>query len=191
MPRPRLPIAAHLPTQEIQARYRSCRDGLEKTHWHILWLLTRTSPAPAPAEVAAQVGLTPGWVRSLIKRWNEGGPDAMADRRKSTNGAKPKLSAEQRVELFERLKSQPPDGGLWTGPKLAAYVAEHYGVSVAKSTGWVWLRQLGLTPQVPRPKNPGAATPEQQREWKRRPGPPPGRDPPGRPHPAGGAVGRG
>ena len=49
----------------------------------------------------------------------------------------------------------PPDGGLWTGPKLAAYAAERYAVVVAKQTGWVWMRQLGLTPQVPRPKNRG------------------------------------
>ena len=191
MPRPRLPIVAHLTAEQIRARYRSCRDGLEKTHWQVLWLLTRTQPAPSPVEVAPLVGMTPGWIRSLIKRWNDGGPDALADRRRSTNGARPKLSPEQRAELFERLKSPPDDGGLWTGPKLAAHVAERHGVTVAKQTGWVWLRQLGLTPQVPRPRNPGAATPEQQREWERRPGPPPGRASPGRPHPAGGAVGRG
>ena len=191
MPRPRLPIAAHLTAEEIQKRYRSCRDGLEKTHWHVLWLLTRSQPAPSPAEVAPQVGLTAGWVRSLIKRWNDGGPDALADRRRAANGGKPKLSDEQRAELFARLQSPPPDGGLWTGPKVAAHVAERHGVTVAKQTGWVWLRRLGFTLQVPRPKNPKAATPEQQREWKRRPGPPPGRASPGRPRPAGGAVGRG
>src|SRR3954471_1739987 len=90
MPRPRLLIADHLTPEQIQARYRSCRDGLEKTRWQILWLLTRSRPPPSPAEIAPMVGMTPGWVRSLIKRWKDGGPDALADRLKSANGARPK-----------------------------------------------------------------------------------------------------
>ena len=125
MPRPRLPIHPHLAPEEIAKPYRSCRDGLEKTHGQILWLLTRTQPAPSPAEVAPQVRMTAGWVRSLIRRWNEKGPEALADRRKVTNKGHSKLSAEQRAELFTRLQSPPPDGGLWTGPKVAVHVAEH------------------------------------------------------------------
>lgn len=57
--RPRLPIAPHLTADEIARRYRACRGGAEKTHWQILWLLTRSDAPPPPAEVAAQVGLTP------------------------------------------------------------------------------------------------------------------------------------
>ena len=130
-----------------------------------------------------QVGLTAGWVRSLLRRWNEKGPDALADRRRLTNRRKDKLSAA--------LQGPPPDGGLWTGPKVAAYANERLGVPVVKQTGWVWLRKLGFTPQVPRPKNPGAASPEEQREWKRRPGPARGRASPGRTDAAGRGVGRG
>ena len=191
MPRPRLPIVPHLTPEEIQKRYLSCRDGREKTHWQVLWLLTRAQPAPSPAEVAMQVGLTAGWVRSLLRRWNEKGPDALADRRKVTNRRQDKLSAEQKAELYAALHGPPPDGGLWTGPKVAAYATERLGVPVVKQTGWVWLRKLGFTPQVPRPRNPGAASPEEQREWKRRPGPSRGRASPGRTDAVGRGVGRG
>lgn len=191
MPRPRLPIQPHLTPDQIAKRYRSCRDGLEKTHWQVLWLLTREQPAPSPAQVAPMVGMTPGWIRTLIRRWNDIGPDALGDQRQATKGRKPKLNPEHQAELFTRLQSPPPDGGLWSGPKVAAYVKEQYGLSIVKQTGWVWLKRLGFTLQVPRPKNPGAATAEEIQDWKRRLGPSPGR---ASPHPAealGRVVGRG
>lgn len=106
----------------------------------------------------------------MLKRWNAEGPAGLADRRKAANGGKSKLGPEQRAELLTATGQPPPDGGLWTGPKVAAYARARWGISVCKQTGWEWLRGLGLTPQVPRPKNPRAATPEEQRAWKRRHG---------------------
>src|SRR3954447_21965517 len=166
----RLPIQPHLAADEIERRFRSCRSGLEKTHWQALRLLTRSDPPPPPAAVAAQIGLTPSWVRTVLKRWNADGPAGLADRRAVTNGGKPKLTAEQRAELYDTLQGPPPDGGLWTGPKVAAHVRDRWGVVVCKQTGWGWLDRLGFSLQAPRPRNPGAATAEQQEVWKRRPG---------------------
>ena len=59
----------------------------------------------------------------------------------------------------------PPDHGLWSGPKVAAYVKERFGVAVRNQTGWQWLKDLGFRLVVPRPRHPKAATPEQQRVW--------------------------
>jgi transposase len=191
MARPRLPIFPHLPPDEIRRRYRACRGGVEKTHWQALWLLTRAAAPPTPAAVAAQVGLTPAWVRTILRRWNAEGPDGLADRRPATNGGKAKLTAGQRAELYDALQQPPPDGGLWTGPKVAAYASSRWGVAVCKQTGWGWLRRPGFTPQVPRPKNPGAATDEEQRAWERRHGPLGRRAPPGAPRGAGRGLGRG
>jgi transposase len=166
----RLPVVLHLSPAEIARRYRACRDGREKTHWQLLWLLTRPDRPPAPAEAAAQVGLTPSWARTILKRWNAEGPDGLADRRKAANGGKPKLTPAQQADLYEAVQAPPGDGGLWTGPKLAALARDRYGVAVCHQTGWGWLRRLGFTLQVPRPKHPEAATPAEQRAWKRRPG---------------------
>ena len=190
MAAPRLPIAAHLSHDEIARRYRACRQGIEKTHWQVLWLLTRPEAPPTPAQVAVQVGLTPGWVRALLKRWNAEGSDGLADRR-AANGGQPKLAPAQQAELFVALQQPPPDGGLWTGPKVAAFARGRWGVTICKQTGWEWLRELGFTLQVPRPRNPGAATEEQQRAWKRRHGSVDCRASPTRPRQAGRAVGRG
>jgi transposase len=166
----RLPIVPHLTPEEIARRYRACRSGVEKTHWQILWLLTRSPQPPAPADVAASVGLTPSWVRTIQKRWNAQGPAGLVDRRGARNGGQAKLSDEQQSALTEALRGRPDDGGLWTGPKVAAYARDRWGVSVRKETGWKWLRRTGYSPQVPRPRNPKAATPDDQRRWERRPG---------------------
>ncbi len=191
MARPRLPIAPHLSPDEIARRYRACRTGVEKTHWQVLWLLTRPGASPAPAEVAARVGLTPAWARTVLKRWNAEGPAGLADRRPARNGGRPKLSDEQQAALFEALQGRPDDGGLWTGPKVAAYARDRWGVTIRPETGWRWLGRLGLSPQVPRPRNPGAATAEQQREWKGCPGGADGRASPRPPRQGRRAVGRG
>src|SRR5690242_18921420 len=115
MARPRLPIAPHLPHDEVARRYRACRDGREKTHWQLLWLLTHPEHPLTPAQAAAQVGLTPSWARTILKRWNAEGPAGLADRRKATNGGQAKLTPEQQAELYATLQAAPPDGGLWTG----------------------------------------------------------------------------
>ena len=191
MARPRLPIVPHLSPEEIARRYRACRGGVEKTHWQVLWLLTRPGDPPTPAAVAAQVGLTPAWVRTILKRWNAEGPGGLADRRTDRNGGRHALSDEQRAALFEALQGRPDDGGLWTGPKVAAYARDRWGVTVRPETGWRWLKRLGLSLQVPRPRNPAAATGDEQRRWQRRPGRPAGRAAGRAPRQGRRAVGRG
>jgi transposase len=190
MTRQRLPIVAHLPPEEIARHARTCRHPVEKTHWQALWLLTRSDDPLTPAQVAAALGLTPGWVRKLLKRWNAGGPTALADRR-AANGGRAKLTPERQAELLAALKQPAPDGGLWTGPKVARYVRGRWGVEVVPQTGWSWLRALGFTLQVPRPRHPRAATPAQTRVWKRRPRPAARTTAAGRPRPAGRGLGRG
>lgn len=167
MARARLPIVPHLPHEEIAQRYRSCRLGLEKTHWQVLWLLTRPDDPLTPAQAAAHVGLTPSWGRTLLKRYNADGPAGLADRRAMTNGGQSKLTPEQQAELFEVLQASPPDGGLWTGPKVAAFLRARGGVGGRVQTGWKWLRRLGFTLQVPRPRHPKALSPAEQQVWKR------------------------
>jgi transposase len=156
MAQPRLPIAPHLSPDAIHRRYRACRTGVEKTHGQILWRLTRGPTPPAPAAVAAQLGLTAAWVRTVLRRWNAEGPAGLADRRPATNGGRPKRADEQHAALFEALQGRPDDGGLWTGPKVAADVRTRWGVAVCNPTGWGWLRGLGFTPRCPgrRPRRP-------------------------------------
>lgn len=160
----RIPVVQHLPPGEIARRYRTCPDGAEKTRWQVIWLAARPDQ-PMPAGRAARaVGLTPAWGRALLKRWNARGPDGLADGRRA-NGADPALTPAQQTDLYAALQAEPPDGGLWTGPKVARYVRDRWGVGVVPQTGWRWLKKLGFSLRVPRPRHPRAATPEQQRRW--------------------------
>jgi len=154
----------HLPADEIDRRYKACRHAREKTHWQIVWLLTRPDGPRAAADVARMVGFTPTWVRALVRRWNTDGPDGLADRRKG-NGPGDALGPPQQAELYQALQADPPDGGLWTGPKVVRYVRDRWGVEVVPQTGWRWLNDLGFSLRVPRPRHPKAATAEQQRVW--------------------------
>jgi len=52
------------------------------------------------------------WVRQLVKRYNDHGPDSLGDRR-AGNGAQPAILTEEALlALKERLKTPSDDGGL-------------------------------------------------------------------------------
>jgi transposase len=162
----RIPFVRHRTVNQIRATYRACRHPVEKARWHALWLSARTDDPRTPAQVADVVGLSAVTVRAVLHRWNAQGPVGVADGRRS-NGSEPRLSARQRDALYAALQDRPPDGGVWTGPKVARYVRDRWGVAVGPVTGWRWLRALGFALQVPRPSHPGAADRPTRRAWKK------------------------
>jgi transposase len=162
----RIPFVRHRTVNQIRSQYRACRHPVEKVRWHALWLLARTDEDRTPAQVAGLVGLSAVTVRDILHRWNARGPDGVADGRRG-NGSRPKLSSRQRDALYAALQRRPPDGGLWTGPKVARYVRDRWAVRVVPQTGWRWLRDLGFTLQVPRPSHPRAADPATRSRWKK------------------------
>ena len=160
----RLPVIPHLTPEEIDRRYRSCSDAVEKSRWHVLWLVTRPGQPVSATKAAKLVGYTPAWGRAILKRYNAHGPEGLADGRRG-NGADPKLTPAQQAELYAALQEPPPDHGLWSGPKVAALVRDRFGVEVWPQTGWQWLKNLGFRLVVPRPRHPKAATAEEQKVW--------------------------
>jgi transposase len=162
----RLPFVRHLSVSKLRYKYRACRHPTEKPRWHALWLLARTDEPRTPAAVADLVGLSAVTVRHVLHRWNDHGPEGVADRRRN-NGADPKLTARRQDALYAALQKRPPDGGLWTGPKVARYVRDRWRVSVRPETGWRWLVDLGFSLQVPRPSHPRSADRPTRRAWKK------------------------
>ena len=156
----------HRTADQARARFRACPCPVEKTRWHALWLLLRTDEPRTPAQVANLVGLSVIAVRYVLRRCNRLGPDGLTDRRRG-NGAAPRLTTDQRAALRSALRKRPPDGGLWSGPKVARYVRGRWGVRVTPQAGWLWLRELGFTLQVPRPSHPRAAEAAARRRWKK------------------------
>src|SRR5215203_4070264 len=148
----RLPVVRHRTPRQAWAKYRACRNPVEKTRWHLVWLLLRTDERRTPAQAAAVVGVSVITARAVLHRWNDHGPVGLSDRR-AANGGRPRLTDDQRAALLAALKVRPPDGGLWTGPKVAVYVRDRWGACVRPQTGWRWLVDLGFTLQVPRQRH--------------------------------------
>jgi transposase len=162
----RLPVERHLSADQARAGYLACARPVEKVRWHAVWLLLRQDEPRTPAQAASVVGLSVITVRDVLHRWNARGPEGLTDGRRG-NGAKPLLDGRRRAALLAAVKKRHPDGGLWTGPKVARYVRDRWGVEVCPQTGWQWLRDLGFTPQVPRPSHPQAAAAGERRRWKK------------------------
>lgn len=171
MAQARLQLASHLTHDELHQRFRSCRHGPRKARWQALWLMTRPRQPASAAQAATLVGLTADAVRKLVKRYNDGGASAV-ECDAGGQGRAPRLSAGQQDQLKAELLGRAPDGGLWSGRKLAARIAQLTGRPMHKATGWEWLRKLGFTPQRPRPCNTQAATAEEQAAWKKKAGGP-------------------
>jgi transposase len=163
-------IAEHLPIEELEARYRAARDVTEARHFQAIWLLAQGRTILEVAEVLAFV---PRWVERLARRYNVSGPEALGDRRRRNGRAASLLTPGVLSALAARLKAPPEDGGLWSGPKVAAWMARHLGLAaVHPQRGWEALKRLEWSVQAPRPRHPRSAGPEQRealkKSWTRR-----------------------
>lgn len=119
-------------------------------HWQIVWLLAQGG---AGQRVAASTGFSPRWIGELAPRYNAAGPTGLGDHRHQNAGAARVLSAAQEAALATALDGPAPDGGMGTGPKGAAWIAEQTGRTVRDHVGWVSLRRAGFTPRRPRPRH--------------------------------------
>lgn len=145
----RLPLRPHLSVDELEQRYRACRDPVARSRWHIVWLVGQGHSGAAAARLTSY---SETWVRPLIHRYNDDGPAGLADDRHAHPGRAPLVSTEMREALRARLADPPPDGGLWTGPKVATWLSERLNRAIHPQRGWETLRGLGFTPQRPRPR---------------------------------------
>jgi transposase len=163
-------IVKHLSLRQLEARYRASHDATEARHLQAIWLLAQGRTFLEVAEVLAFV---PRWVEQLAARYNACGPGALGDRRRRNGRAASLLTPEVLSALAERLRRPPEDGGLWSGPKVAAWMARHLGLAaVHPQRGWEALKRLEWSLQAPRPRHPRTATPEQRealkKSWTRR-----------------------
>ncbi|NLF74367.1 MAG: helix-turn-helix domain containing protein [Chloroflexi bacterium] len=145
----RLSLTPHRSTGELARGYRACRDPVERSHWQMVWLVSQGHTCPA---VARMMGYRADSVRAVVHRYNTEGPAGLVDRRHTNPGQPPLVADDDREALRERLAAPPPDGGLWTGPKVAAWLSERLGRPVSPQRAWEVLRAIDYTLQRPRPR---------------------------------------
>jgi transposase len=168
-------IQPPLSIDDLERRYRTATAPVARSHWQMVWLLAQ---GQASEQGAASIGYSVTWLRMVAQRDNQYGPSGLGDRRPRNPGSPGLLAAEQRAALVTALERPPPDGGVWTGPKVAAWMAATLGHVVHPQRGWDMLQRLGLRPKVPRPRH-AKADPAAQAAfkksfppWSRRSGPP-------------------
>jgi hypothetical protein len=78
----------------------------------------------------------PRWVEQLAQRYNAFGPEALGDQRRRNGRPATVLTDEMLSALAERVQAPPEEGGVWTGPKVAAWVRR----PAPDATGWrgIW-----------------------------------------------------
>lgn len=160
-------MSPHASTQELEHRYRKARDPVERSHYQIVWLL---SEGKTTREVCEVTGYSPGWVRQIARRYNERGVEGLGDRRHSNPGAKERALLDEagEAELVEALQGPPPGGGMWSGPKVALWIAQRNGLQMVHvQRGFEYLRKIRYSPQLPRPQNASAADSSEQEAFKK------------------------
>src|SRR3954451_10906962 len=175
-------LAAHPSPAELGQRYRAARSPIERSHLQVVWLLSR---GRSEREVAQVTGYGRRWVGEVARRYEEAGPDGLGDRRRRKAGARPLLGAEDEAGVRGgrgappaggaggggarggAVAPPPADGGLWTGPKVATWMAARLGRKVWPQRGWGYLQKLGYSAQRPRPRHAKAASPEEQAAYKK------------------------
>jgi transposase len=152
-------LVRHLEADELHRRYREADDPVARTHLQIIWLLTTGKSAKA---VAAATGYTQRWISVLVGRYNEAGVEGLGDRRRFNPGARPLLDEKQQDRLRLELDLEPPDRGLWSGRAVGQWIGGLLGRLVAPRRATEYLRRLGFTRQVPRPRHAEADTDAQE-----------------------------
>jgi transposase len=142
--------AEQLAEEVRKARSASYRDRLR----FILFMVQGFSLT----EAASRAGFRSRRHAQLLRaRYDRGGLDALAPikpKRPKNSGSKPLLDDAQRALLASALQGPAPDGGLWTGPKVARWIAAQTGRAfVGPQSGWNYLRKLGFVLRRPRPKH--------------------------------------
>jgi transposase len=163
MPR-QLTLVPHLSTEELYHRYRHAHNAIQRSHYQIIWLL---STGKKTQEVSTTTGYSVQWIYELVRGYNHLGPESLGDKRQENRGRTPLLDDEQQVRLWEALQEPPPDGGLWSGPKVAQWMSELLDRPVAPQRGWEYLRSLEYVRRRPRPAH-TESDPEQQQQWKKK-----------------------
>ncbi len=158
-------VEEHLDLSELEGRYRSASVATEARHFHVIWLLAKGHTV---REVSEMTSFGQRWLEQLLSRYNTDGPSSLGDRRRSNGSEASILKLEVLAALRGRLKQPPADGGLWSGPKVAAWMAGELGLEkVAPQRGWEALKAIEWSLQVPRPNNPGAASEEEREAFKK------------------------
>ncbi|NEP39180.1 MAG: helix-turn-helix domain-containing protein [Okeania sp. SIO2H7] len=139
---PKARLVPYLNSEEIKNRYLQAPDTTEARRWHLLLLISWDWSIKNAAEI---VGLSYDYAKEIVGRYNKQGPSSVRNGKRNRRPSQHKalLTPTQQQELSQALQSPPPDGGEWSGPKVARWIAEKTGRDrVWPQRGWEYLKRL-------------------------------------------------
>jgi hypothetical protein len=130
---------ASLNREELEAHLAAATAPDERRRVQVLLYL---AAGVALTDIVGMTGYRPRSIRQIAQRYIEIGADSLVDHRFFAPGAAPILSVEAQAELRQVIQGVPPDGGAWTGSKVAQWMAAKTGRPVHRQRGWEYLRRL-------------------------------------------------
>ena len=155
---------AHLSVAGPEERFRAASDARSARHLQAIWPLAK---GRGMAEVASTTAFGVRWVEKLLARYDAEGPEALGDLRRHNGRRRTVLKPELLDGLRLRSAGPPLDGGLWTGRKVAAWMAGELGlasVAVRRGRGAAGGRVVGPGAAA---EHPARATAEEREAFKK------------------------
>ncbi len=146
--RPKLELKVQHEVKELKAAYRSSTDAVERRRIQTVWLLAE---GKSRDEVRAVTAYAHSALVGIIHRYNEAGLGGLKDRRHHNPGLAPLLNEAEQKALYAALQQPPTAGGVWSGKKVAAWMAQQLDKPVHVQRGCEYLERLGFSLQRPRP----------------------------------------
>lgn len=162
----RIKLTTTLSVDELEQRYRGAGEGMERSHWQIIWLLKQGHPA---CEVARMTGYSAYWIGRLARRFNDEGEEGLVNHRKRSRPNPHALlsTPEHLGELRAALAGPAPHGDVWNSRTVAAWLSSRAGRAVSTDAALAYLHKLDWTPQTPRPRHVKAADPAEREAFKK------------------------
>lgn len=160
----RINLKMHDCKEDIEAAFRTEPDGVRKGNLQAVMMVSKGRPT---IDVRENTTYSASWIYVQCRRYSEGGLENVYDRRKNNGGHRRLLNDELQEELRVLLSGPPPDGGLWTSPKVAAWMGEKLGREVNFKVAWAIMKRMGYSLKVPRPSH-AAANSEDREQFKKK-----------------------
>ena len=145
-------LAQHFSASELKAKYLKSRDPVEMRRWHLLWKISLGWTIKNSAVV---VGYSYPYAQKILKRYNKDRAAGIINQKNRTSnhprGKKRLLNCQQLEKLKQQIEQTAPDGGIWTGTKVARWIEKETGrEKVWNQRGWDYLKKCRYSWQTPR-----------------------------------------
>ncbi len=148
--RPELELKVQHEVKELKAAYRSSTDAVERRRIQAVWLLAE---GKSREEVRAVTAYAHTSLIGIIHGYNEAGLMGLKDKRHNNPGLTPLLNETEQKALYAALQKPPEEGGVWSGKKVAVWMAQQLNKPVHLQRGCEYLERLGFSLQRPRPRH--------------------------------------